>query len=1652
MTCPTGLGRISPDMAPCKLIYKPVLLLFLALGIRGIANAQLAITSVTPTPICAGASLTVNFSSAGATNYGLTSAYLVAPGGALTLLGTQVVTMDGNYNISGPVPGGFMGKYAVRVTSVASSAEAPDSLTVNPLPAVQVSSMVVCSGLPVNLGLASSTGAGSTFIWLPLAQTGAGGASTQAVFTTGPITDILTTSDHVSAGSVTYSITAKSAEGCTGSPESVVVTVNPDPVLTGTGPTPTICSGAPINFQPTASTPGMSTFSWGASPIDVTGATQSAPFVSGPINDILSTTTHTTPGSVSYTITPKSNQGCTGSSAIYSITVNPDPVVTSAAPATPICSGGAINIPLSASTPGVTTFTWSPTQTGVAGASTQFPTFASGPIGDVVTTTTHTTAGTVSYLVTPKSSLGCVGASTTFTVGVNPDPVVTNAPPAPICSGGLLSIPLTASTPGASTFTWVATPTLVTGATSQSPAFTSGPIAGVLTGNSNTTAGTVSYVVTPKSNLGCLGAAATLTVTVNPAPVITSAAPATPMCAGTALNIPLSASTPGLSTFTWTPTQTGGVTGASNQFPTFAAGPISSIINTPDHATGGSVSYLITPKSSVGCVGASTSITVAVNPDPALASPAPPTIICSGSPINIPLIASTAGPSTYTWSATQTGVSGATQSATFVAGPISNTLNTTTHTTAGTVSYVITPKSGLGCVGAPTTFNIAVNPDPVVTSTAPPSALCSGSALSLPLTASTAGASTFTWVPTPTGVNGATAQAPVFASGPINATLTATSNATAGSVSYFVTPKSAAGCIGASTTLVVNVNPAPVISSPAPPTVTCSGSPFNIPVAASTGAGSTFMWSVTSSPTVTGATGSSTFVSGPINNVLTTGTNQTGTVTYTITPRSAAQCVSLNPTTYTVVVNPVPRLTKTLDSVCSGSPYNQPFVSTASGGTYSWTAFGTNPNLTITGSSTGAGAIPNTFSYTNPSYGLSDTVKYSVTTNAGGAGGCFSTDTFRLKVHPRPVITNINPSPICSGLPVSVLLKSSVIDSNNVSYTWSYSSATVSNNGGLTFCPGCSAISQTLSSTVPALDSARYQITGDYRGCVSMTAKSIYVRVNPRPKLTGLPFTSPVCSGTITNIPVSADVPSTYTWTRTNVSGIPSVTGPTSGSVIIDTLINLSNITQAQVGYTVRPTSVLGQCLGTDSAFLIAINPTPIVTPSNYTICSGDSIIINLAAATSTVGGNSWEYTYNQSPTASGGVSSGPSPLASIRRRLLNSSDAVRAFVVYGIRARSAACSSAVVNDTVFINPLPSFTSNRDTSICSDSVLVYNVKASTGASTRYAWLKVGAFGAPGNPSNFQFLNVPLVDSLNTGGVLGTRSITYNIVLRSSENCFSDSTILTRPQLNVTINPTPDTVGVSVRPAKICEGAEMLNFSSRRTPVSPERFSWGVSTGTAYDIGGENALISFPVPGTHSVFVTSNVPGFSCRSKPQPMTIAVDPGAVRKPNVVRFENSLVCLTGATGGTITGYQWGYDVRQNLDSVLLPGETFQSYVFTTLDTTNKAYWVMATYAEGGCAYKAYFNRPATLGLGDNVSATSPLYMTVYPNPASSQLNVELPRLSSPVELEIIDMTGRRAMQKLTAKGSMRLDIANLPSGCYFLNCHEDGKRVATARFIKN
>ncbi|OSZ80094.1 hypothetical protein CAP36_02195 [Chitinophagaceae bacterium IBVUCB2] len=379
----------------------------------------------------------------------------------------------------------------------------------------------------------------------------------------------------------------------------------------------------------------------------------------------------------------------------------------------------------------------------------------------------------------------------------------------------------------------------------------------------------------------------------------------------------------------------------------FTAATGGSVVANPTLSSPGTVTYYASSSNNTsGCVSATrTPVTLTINAvSGASITAGGPLTFCQGGSV---VLTATAGTS-YIWR------NGATQVATTQAY---------TATTSGSYTVEVTTGS---CVNTSTATNVTVNPSPVAAITAGgPTTFCQG--LNVVLTASAG--SSWLWS------NGATTQS-----------ITVT---TSGNYSVVVTNASNCSTTSPVTAVIVNPNPAAVITASGPITFCQGGS-----VILTANTGNSYLWS-------TGATTQSITVSTSGN--------------YSVDVTQTGGCVSSSVAT-AVVVNPLPAATITAGGPLAFCNGNNVVLTAPAGGTWIWR--------------NGTTQVATTQSYTATTTG---TYSVQVTT----AAGCSSTSAVtNVAVSPNPVATLVA-APYTKLFPgLKTTLTATVNPTGTYTYSW----------------------------------------------------------------------------------------------------------------------------------------------------------------------------------------------------------------------------------------------------------------------------------------------------------------------------------------------------------------------------------------------------------------------------------------------------------------------------------------------------------------------------------------------------------------------------------------------------------------------------------------
>ena len=640
-------------------------------------------------------------------------------------------------------------------------------------------------------------------------------------------------------------------------------------------------------------------------------------------------------------------------------TIVADPSITSQPTGGTICTGGSINLSVTATggTPSLT-YQWYNSGGAISGA----------------TSSSYTaTAASNYYCVVSASGGGCDNAtSSTVTVTVVADPVAQTISATPtsgttMCIGGTASATFSGGSGGTGTVTDNYQYTLNGGSSWSS--YTPGSTI------TSTTAGTNYMQIrtwrTATGN-GCDASGyntAQYTIVADPSITTQPTSPATICAGGTSGNITIAASGgTGTTSYQWQYNNSGTWGSVSNGTPAGSTytGGTSTTFSVAGISSAGSYQYrCVVYTSGSGCDQlTSSTATVTVVADPTVGTqPTSPATICAGGTSGNMTAAGSGGTGSfsYQWQYNNSGtwgsVSNGTPAGSTYTGGTSGTMSVAGISSAGTYQYrCIISQSGSGCGQLTSnTATVTVVADPTITTQpSSPATICAGGTSGNMTIAASGGTGTTTyqWQYNNSGtwgnVSNGTPAGSTY-SGSTGTTFSVAGISSAGSYQYrCLVSTSGSGCdqlTSNTATVAVVADPTVGTQPTSPATICAGGTSGNMTAAGSGGTGSfSYQWQYNNSGTwgsvSNGTPAGSTYTGGTSGTMSVAGISSAGTYQYRcIISQTGSGCGQLTSNTATVTVVTDPSVTATGPaSICSGNTAD--LTATPSNGTgsagYQW--------------------------------------------------------------------------------------------------------------------------------------------------------------------------------------------------------------------------------------------------------------------------------------------------------------------------------------------------------------------------------------------------------------------------------------------------------------------------------------------------------------------------------------------------------------------------------------------------------------------------------------------------------------------------------------------------------------------------------------------
>ncbi len=329
-------------------------------------------------------------------------------------------------------------------------------------------------------------------------------------------------------------------------------------------------------------------------------------------------------------------------------------------------------------------------------------------------------------------------------------------------------------------------------------------------------------------------------------------------------------------------------------------------------------------------------------------------------------------------------------------------------------------------------------------------------------------------------------------------------------------------------------------------------------------------------------------------------------------------------------------------------------------------------------------------------------------------------------------------------------------------------------------------------------------------------------------------------------------------------------------------------------------------------------------------------------------------------------------------------------------------------------------------SVCAGPVYTYSVPAQAGVAS-YNWtLPTGASGT----STSNSINVTFAPTFVNGDI----SVTATSICG----------VTTSPPRKRTANIGSPTMPASITGPSSGLCSQTVVYTSAAQPGST--FNWTAPAATINSGQGSNAVsVTF---GTFTAASTVCVTASNTCGASAPRCITVN----GKPN---SPGSITAIPSSWCANTSGVEFGVDVTGLTGSYTLswlyPGSSVAQYVLGGGNSTSLILnWLTGSgpihvTASNGCGNSTRTSTWSnTCREGEDVQlAVGNEQLTVYPNPVSSILNVELySNIDASTTIQLIDVTGKVVLQKNSMANAginnIKLDVGSIAKGIYILSAN--------------
>lgn len=613
----------------------------------------------------------------------------------------------------------------------------------------------------------------------------------------------------------------------------------------------------------------------------------------------------------------------------------------------------------------------------------------------------------------------------------------------------------------------------------------------------------------------------------------------------------------------------------------------------------------------------------------------------------------------------------------------------------------------------------------------------------------------------------------------------------------------------------------------------------------------------------------------------------------------------------------------------------------------------------------------------------------------------------------KPVVTNLSSYSMCNGANTQLTLTA------NKPSTFAFTPVTTINGTTGASAGTGSQINQVLSiSSNNTAGGIVYRVTPTAidGGCVG-NAMDITYSVLPKPQITNISAQS-VCSGSVLSIPLTASIPSNFSWTKQSLGAGITGGSDSSGTTMLIKLFNASNTNNGNAVYAVEATSTAGSCKSNPVNFTITVRALPIISSfEGDTICSG---LVNEQVYFQ----NSIYSNINWTTVQSQGVVGAQSGTGFVMRQsLINNSTNTYGFVNYLIKLTTVAgsCISDSLPLKLYVAPTPKIVGPTNKLICNGSNT--NLIPTTDYPGVFIWTLGAKTGNISGATTMLQSKTGIFQTLtNSGTTTGSQEYLVKHVLADAQ-CGSEP-----KSIIISVSPTSNTVSLNDTLFNTCSG---IPFSDSIQSTPQARFYWSPIlnnqiTGAKADSGvvlNQTLNLQNKNSATQEFVLWPFLGSEGCSANP--LSIKVNVNELPRASFIYVLKNDTFYFTPTDTSLTSYQWSFG-DSSFSTQKMPIHWF---------TKSGKYLVnLKTYNSFGCFTDSTMEIVyAPVGVNELGLSKRTL---LYPNPAIDIINLKFnSQNTNLVTVNIYNLVGALVKSEKLNNNNHQLNVSDICNGVYIV-----------------